>query len=74
MSIEMTKFIHQFSTIKTPQMKNRDIEYAKQAAKIYSDSYKPSYNVWRFMKSILGVVIYGSSTVSYLPAKKRMIR
>ncbi|MDB5207074.1 MAG: hypothetical protein JWR72_2149 [Flavisolibacter sp.] len=55
-------------------MKNRDIEYAKQAAQIYSSSYKPSYNVWRFMKSILGVVIYGSSTVSYLPSKKRMIR
>ena len=55
-------------------MKNRDIEYAKQAARIYSDSYKPSYNLWRFMKSILGVVIHGSSTVSYIPAKKRMIK
>ena len=55
-------------------MKNRDIEYAKQAARIYSDSYKPSYNLWRFMKSILGVVIHGSSTVSYISAKKRMIK
>lgn len=55
-------------------MKNRDIEYAKQAAKIYSGSYKPSYNVWRFMKSILGVMMYGSSTVTYIPSKKRMIK
>jgi hypothetical protein len=55
-------------------MKNKDIVYAKQAAKIYSDSYKPSYNVFRFMKSIIGVVMYGSSTVSYIPAKKRMIK
>ena len=52
-------------------MKNKDIVYAKQAAKIYSDSYKPSYNVFRFMKSIIGVVMYGSSTVSYVPAKKK---
>lgn len=55
-------------------MKNRDIEYAKQAAKIYSSSYKPSYNVVRFMKSILGVVISGSSTVSYVPVKRRMVK
>lgn len=55
-------------------MKNKDIVYAKQAAKIYSGSYKPSTNVWRFMKSILGVVISGSSTVSYVPAKRRMIK
>lgn len=55
-------------------MKNRDIEYAKQAAKIYSSAYKPSYNVWRFMKCILGAFINGSSTVTYVPVKKRMIR
>ena len=55
-------------------MKNRDIEYAKQAAQIYSSSYKPSYNVWRFMKSILGVLIHCSSTVSYTPANKRIIK
>lgn len=52
-------------------MKNRDIEYAKQAARIYSGAYKPSYNVWRFMRSILGVMIHGSSVVSY-PTRKRM--
>jgi len=56
-------------------MKNRNIEYQKQAAKIYSDAYKPSYNVLRFMRSILGAVIYGSSTVhNYHPSKKRIIK
>ena len=56
-------------------MKNRNIEYQKQAAKIYSQSYKPSYNVLRFMKSILGALFYGSSTVhTFVPAKKRIIK
>ncbi|HUC82079.1 MAG TPA: hypothetical protein VMR70_14340 [Flavisolibacter sp.] len=56
-------------------MKNRSIEYQKQAAKIYSSSYKPSYNVVRFMKSILGALLYGSSTIhNNDPAKKRVIR
>lgn len=55
-------------------MKNKDIVYAKEAARIYSDAYKPSTNLWRFMKSILGVLIHGSSTVSYVSAKKRMIK
>jgi hypothetical protein len=54
-------------------MKNRNIEYQKQAARIYSASYKPSYNLVRFMKSILGALLYGSSTVqAYAPAKKRI--
>lgn len=56
-------------------MKNRNITYHKQAAKIYSSSYKPSTNVLRFMRSILGALLYGSSTVhSYAPSNKRIIR
>ena len=56
-------------------MKNRNIEYHKQAAKIYSDAYRPSTNLFRFMRSILGAVLYGSSTVhGYVPAKKRIIK
>lgn len=52
-------------------MKNRNIEYAKQSAKIYSHAYKPSTNVWRFMKSILGAVFYGTSTPNdYEPYKR----
>ncbi|GAA4743121.1 hypothetical protein [Flavisolibacter ginsenosidimutans] len=56
-------------------MKNRNIEYQKQAAKIYSDAYKPSTNVIRFVRSILGALLYGSSTVQgYSPTDKRIIR
>ena len=56
-------------------MKNRNIEYQKQAAKIFSDAYKPSYNLLRFMRSILGAVLYGSSTVhNYTPTNKRIIK
>ncbi|HEX8313631.1 MAG TPA: hypothetical protein VF609_01480 [Flavisolibacter sp.] len=55
-------------------MKNRNIEYQKQAAKIYSDAYKPSYNVLRFMRSILGAVLYGSTVHSYTPVNKRIIK
>jgi hypothetical protein len=55
-------------------MKNRNIEYQKQAAKIYRESYKPSYNVLRFMRSILGAVLYGSSVHGYSPTNKRIIK
>lgn len=55
-------------------MKNRNIEYQKQAAKIYSDAYKPSTNVLRFVRSIIGAVVYGSSTVHGDPAKKRIYK
>lgn len=52
-------------------MKNRDIIYAKQSAKIYSRHYKPSTNVWQFMRSILGAWVYGSSTpTDYAPHKR----
>lgn len=52
-------------------MKNKNIVHAKQAARIYSDAYKPSTNVWRFMKSILGAWFYGSSTPNdYAPHKR----
>lgn len=52
-------------------MKNRNIVYAKQAAKMYSHAYKPSTNVWRFVKSIFGAWVYGSSTPhDYAPYKR----
>jgi hypothetical protein len=53
-------------------MKNKDIIYAKQAARMYSHAYKPSANVWQFMKSIIGAFIYGTSTPSdYMPYKRQ---
>ena len=57
-------------------MKNRRIVHAHQEVEIYKDYYRPSFNLWRFTKSILGVIIFGSSTVAngYVPAKKRIIK
>jgi hypothetical protein len=57
-------------------MKNRTILHAHQEVEIYKAYYKPSFNVWRFTKSILGVLIFGDSTVarSYVPAKKRVLK
>jgi hypothetical protein len=57
-------------------MKNRNIVHARQEVKIYSDYYKPSFNLWRFAKSILGLLLFGSSTVanSYATTKKRNLR
>jgi hypothetical protein len=56
-------------------MKNRDIVHAHQEVEIYKEYYRPSLNVWRFTKSILGVLLFGRSTCarSHVP-KKRMIR
>jgi hypothetical protein len=55
-------------------MKNRNIVHSHEEAEIYREYYKPSFNVWRFTKSILGVLIFGSSTVpnSYSTTKKRI--
>ncbi|MFL5807956.1 MAG: hypothetical protein ACJ749_00465 [Flavisolibacter sp.] len=57
-------------------MKNRNIVHARQEVKIYKDYYKPSFNLWRFAKSILGLLLFGSSTVanSYATTKKRNLR
>lgn len=53
-------------------MKNKNIVHAKQAARIYSHAYKPSANVWRFMKSILGALFYGSSTPNDYAQHRRL--
>lgn len=57
-------------------MKNRNIEHGRQEVKIYEAYYKPSFNIGRFVKSVLGVLIFGRSTVaqSYAPIKKRMVK
>lgn len=57
-------------------MKNRRIVHARQEVKIYEDYYKPSFNLFRFLKSILGVLIFGRFSVahSYIPAKKRTLK
>jgi hypothetical protein len=52
-------------------MKNKNIVHAKEAAKMYSHAYKPSTNLWRFMKSIVGAWFYGSSTPHDYPPHRR---
>jgi hypothetical protein len=45
-------------------MKNQNIRHARQEVKIYENHYKPSFNILRFIKSILGVLIFGRTTVA----------
>jgi len=42
-------------------MKNKSIVHSHEEAKIYRNYYKPSLNLMRLLKSILSVVISGSS-------------
>ncbi len=53
-------------------MKNKDIIHARQKAEIYKDYYRPSINPLRFLKSVFGVLIFGSGTAahSYYPKKR----
>jgi hypothetical protein len=53
-------------------MKDKNIVHARQKAEIYKDYYRPSLNLWRFTKSILGVLISGNGTAanSYYPKKR----
>ena len=57
-------------------MKNRNTKHGRQEVKIYEAYYKPSLNIGRFIKSVLGVLIFGRSTVaqSYVPVKKRIVK
>jgi hypothetical protein len=53
-------------------MKNRNIRHARQEVKIYEMHYKPSFNILRFTKSILGVLIFGRTTVAHSAIASRM--
>lgn len=56
-------------------MKNRNIVHAHQEVEIYREHYRPSFNMWRFTRSILGVLLFGSSTVarSHVQTNKKML-
>lgn len=45
-------------------MKNKNIIHARQKAEIYKAYYRPSINPLRFLKSVLGVLIFGSGTAA----------
>jgi hypothetical protein len=53
-------------------MKNRNIRHARQEVKIYEMHYRPSFNILRFTKSILGVLIFGRTTVAHSAIANRM--
>lgn len=46
-------------------MKNKRIEHASEEVKIYKDYYRPSFNPALFFKSILGVLLFGTTTVAH---------
>ncbi|MBK6826822.1 MAG: hypothetical protein KAX45_06535 [Chitinophagaceae bacterium] len=45
-------------------MKTRSIRYHVQSAKIYKNHYQPSYNIFRLLKSVLAVLLHGSSAAA----------
>lgn len=45
-------------------MKNRNVVYHHQSAKIYRHHYKPSFNIFRLLKSILAIFISGATHVA----------
>jgi len=40
-------------------MKNKVIAHSHEAARIYKHNYKPSLNIFRLFRSVLGVLITG---------------
>lgn len=42
-------------------MKNKSIVHAHEEARIYQQYYKPSFNLYRLLVSVLSVFISGSS-------------
>ena len=58
-------------------MKNKQrLTHYREEVRIYRDHYKPSFNMFRFAKSILGVLMYGSTSVahSYLPVERKKLK
>ncbi|HUQ96111.1 MAG TPA: hypothetical protein VM010_00495 [Chitinophagaceae bacterium] len=56
-------------------MKNKRIEHSHREVTIYKAYYKPSFNLFRFFKSILGVLLFGSTSVAhhYAPVERRRV-
>lgn len=58
-------------------MKNKQrLSHYREEVKIYREHYRPSFNVFRVFKSILGVIISGSGSVahSYIPTEKKRVK
>jgi len=65
-----------FFTKTSYNMKDRGIAHSRREVEIYKAYYKPSFNLLRFFKAILGVFIFGRTSVahSYIPIKKRPLK
>ena len=46
-------------------MKNRSLVFAREEARIYKNHYRPSLNIFRFVKTILLVIFSGSTNVTH---------
>lgn len=58
-------------------MKNKQrLTHYCDEVRIYRDHYKPSFNLFRFAKSILGVLVYGSASVAqgYQPMERKKLK
>lgn len=42
-------------------MKNKDLVHYHESARIYQNYYKPSFNVFRLLKSVLAIFISGAN-------------
>lgn len=45
-------------------MKNKTIIHTHEEARIYRNYYKPSLNIFRLLRSVLSVIISGSSAAA----------
>ncbi len=52
-------------------MKNKNIAYAREEAKIYQRYYRPSLNVFNLLRSVIGIFISGSSPATGSYARRR---
>ncbi|MDB5252214.1 MAG: hypothetical protein JWP27_1383 [Flaviaesturariibacter sp.] len=57
-------------------MKNKTVSQLHHEVKVYEAYYKPSFNPIHFAKSILGVLVFGRTTVAptYASMKRRSIK
>lgn len=57
-------------------MKNNRIQHSREEVKIYADHYKPSFNLYRVFKGILGVFIFGTSSTaqSFVPVERKRMK
>jgi methylmalonyl-CoA mutase N-terminal domain/subunit len=52
-------------------MKSKKMRYHVQAAKIYRHHYRPSFNILRLLKSVLAVIMHGSSAAAAVPHRHK---